>query len=407
MFASGNSLYTIETTGNLFRIDPANGTWAQIGPAGAWKTTVGGAILGGRLYTAQSDGHLFCTNLRNGNRRNVGHADFGETRFMFPVGAELFTIESSGNLFRVEAKAGEAIDAFDCFPDEVERIFRDQGRGLSRELKVKKIDGNHATLRAILDGLHWLDQAGPEDLAVIYLTAHGGTDPITGWSLATADLQTLSARQIKQALAGVHANVLFFLETCGCGGFAAVYRGDPAVPANVTVLCACKANESTDNPLDIAIGEALYGRADFNHDGVVDVDELIEYVQRRYKEMWPVAIAGSNTPVIVRSRRLSGKLSLTRVSTALSAVAINSDFWSAIDLGQHGDQYSLHLLGWPGTPGKPYFITDSAPRAQLCLPQDGPPLRANDAGHWRPARLVHSDGRSSPSSSSTARSRKS
>lgn len=392
MFASGNTLYTIEKNGNLFRVNPVDGSWRQIGPAGAWATTVGGTILGGRLYTAQQDGHLFCTDLHNGSRQNVGNADFAATRFMFPVGAELFTIESTGNLYRVEPKAGQTIEAFDCFAEEVERIFHDQGKGLSHGLKVKKVEGAKATLRAITDGFHWLDQAGPDDLAVIYLTAHGGTDPKTGWSIATADLQTLHAAQIKQSLAGVHANVLFFLETCTCGGFAAEHEGDPAVPANVTVLCACKANETTDNPLDIAIGEALYGRADFNHDGVVDVDELIEYVQRRYKEMWPAPIQGSNTPVIVRSRRLSGSLALTHVSSALSAVAINNELWSSIDLGAHGDQFSLHLLGWPGAPGKPYYIADSTTRAQLCLPGDGPPLLVNDAGHWRPARRVQAEG---------------
>ena len=351
IFATGNSLYTIEKSGTLFRVNPGDGSWAAIGHPGDWKETVGGAILGGRLFTAQSDGSLYCTDLRNGNHRNVGRADFAATRFMFPVGAELFTIESSGNLYRVEAKAGQTIDAFSCFAEEVERIFHEQGTGLSHELKVKKLEGAHASHRAITDGLNWLKQAGPNDLVVIYLTAHGGTDPTVGWSISTADSQVLPAREIKQALGQVGTNVLFFLETCGCGGFAAEHRDDPAVPPNVTVLCACKANESTDNPLDIAIGEALYGRADFNHDGLVDVDELIRYVGQRYKELWPVANQGSNTPIIVRSRRLSGSLALTHVSRALSAVAVNNDFWSAIDLGETGQQYNLHVLGWPGAPG--------------------------------------------------------
>jgi hypothetical protein len=57
-------------------------------------------------------------------------------------------------------------------------------------------------------------------------------------------------------------------QNVGHADFAAAHEGDPVVPANVTVRCACKVNEVTDNPLDIAIGEALYGRADFNNDGL-------------------------------------------------------------------------------------------------------------------------------------------
>ena len=81
---------------------------------------------------------------------------------------------------------------------------------------------------------------------------------------------------------------------------------DPNVPPKITVLCACHARETRDNPLNIAVAEALYGRADYNHDGVIDAEELIRYTRARYKEMWPnPTAAGSNTPVIVESKSLS------------------------------------------------------------------------------------------------------
>src|SRR4051812_28359824 len=97
----------------------------------------------------------------------------------------------------------------------------------------------------------------------------------------------LTAPDFKNALARVHSRVLMFLETCESGGFATAHPdGDPPVPPNVTVLCACRANESACNPLDLALAEALYGRADFNHDDTIDLDELIKYVELRYKERW-------------------------------------------------------------------------------------------------------------------------
>jgi hypothetical protein len=47
-----------------------SGDWVQIGQAGAWKPTLSGP-------------------------------DFGNTRFMFTMGRDLYTIETDGSLYRV------------------------------------------------------------------------------------------------------------------------------------------------------------------------------------------------------------------------------------------------------------------------------------------------------------------
>ncbi len=393
MFSDRNSLFTIETDGTLYRISPVDGKWSGVGQRGAWKGAIGACVLGGHLYTAEKNGKLFSTDLHSGNRRSVGNADFAATRFMFPTGGNIHTIETDGNLFRVVARASEAVDEFDCFPNAFERAFRDGGAGLSAGFESRKITGDHATHAAILDGFGWLHrEAKPDDLAVVYLTAHGGTDPKTGWNIGTADLKLLHASEIKAQLGQVRCPVVFILETCGCGGFAYAHTDDPPVPANVTVLCACGPNESTNNPLDIAVLEGLYGRADFNGDGVIDLDELIQYVERRYKEWWPTHNQASNEPVIARGARVPGSLALTHDSRSLIAVAIGDDFWSALDEGAQGDQLKIRVLGWPGDPGKAYFIANTAPREHTCLPGDGRPVQVLNNGHWRAARLLHVDG---------------
>ena len=50
MFAKGETLYTIETDGSLYRVNAADGSWVQVGEAGAWQPTLVGAVLNGRLY---------------------------------------------------------------------------------------------------------------------------------------------------------------------------------------------------------------------------------------------------------------------------------------------------------------------------------------------------------------------
>jgi hypothetical protein len=183
------------------------------------------------------------------------------------------------------------------------------------------------------------------------------------------------------------------IETCTSGGFALAHKNDPAVPPNVTALCACSGKQSTDNQLDIAVAEALYGRADFNQDGVVDLDELIRYVELRYKEWWPDPKKAKDreTPVLVKARTLAGPLPLTNVSADLAAVVHDGALWSALLEKKNGDQYQVHLLGWSSTPG-PYFLTNTVTRDFICLPDDGRPLLVEQNGIWYPARLLKREG---------------
>jgi hypothetical protein len=389
MFASGGALYTIETDGSLYRINPADGTWAQIGAGGAWKASTVGAILNDQLYTTQSDGNLFVTDLRTGSRRHIGAAEFGLTTYMFAVAGKLDTIETSGSLFRVSPKADTVIDAWDWCPQEIEKVFREQGKSFYHTLQSKQILGKNATHAGAMGGIAWLEQkTTANDLVVIYIGAHGGTDPKEGWGIATADKKMLWGHEIKAELAKLRCPALVLIETCGSGGFDQAHPDDPPVPANVTALCACSANQTAFNELDIAVAEALWGRADFNHDGVVDADELVRYVKLRYKEMWPDAnpAGGSGTPIIVTSRRIPGAQALTKVSPQLCAVAWQNGYWSALVGAQSGGNYAVHFLGWSSKKGDSYYLTDSVPRDLICLPADGPPLLVNQNGQWIPAR---------------------
>jgi hypothetical protein len=395
LFAGGDRLYTLETDGSLYRVNPDDGGRARVGPPAAWKLTRAGAVVGGRLYTAEGDGTLQETDPGAGTRQQVGGADFGNTAFMFPVGQDLYTIETDGSLYHVFIKPSESVDAFNWCPEEVEKVFREQGQAFYRTFHPRLVLGQQATHAGALAGLAWLRQnATREDLVVIYVGAHGFTDPEQGWGIGAADGKVLWGHEIKAELARLPCQVLILIETCTSGGFARRHKDDPPVPANVTALCACSGRQSTDNQLDIAVAEALYGRADFNGDGAVDVDELIRYVRQRYREWWPNPKKddGHETPVIVKAEALPGSQPLTRVSPHLAAVAHDGKIWSALLEKQDGDRYQVHLLGWSSKPGQPYFLTSSVTRDLICLPGDGRPLLVEQNGTWYPARLLGKEG---------------
>ena len=390
----GEKLFTIETDGDLYRVDPEDGARSRVGAEGAWKTIRAGAILKDRLYTAENDGTLQLGDLDAGERKQIGNPEFGNTTFMFRSGDQIFTIETDGSLYRVFVNPPESINAYNWCPEEIEKVFREQGKPFYADVKVRQVLGAKATHTGVIDGLAWLrENTNKKDLVVMYVGCHGFTDPKEGWGVETADRQTLWGRELKEELAKLPCQVLLMIETCASGGFAQAHQHDPAVPANVTVLCACSAKQETDNQLDIAVAEALYGRADFNKDGVVDLDELIRYVDLRYKEYHsgPNKIDGGDTPVIHKAQDASASLPLTRPSAEVAAVVHNGGYWSALLEKQDGDKFQVHLLGWSSKPG-PYFQTNHVPRDCICLPTEGAPLLVEQNGQWFAARLLSKDG---------------
>src|SRR5262249_21294716 len=145
-----------------------------------------------------------------------------------------------------------------------------------RQIQSRLVLGVKATDGGVMDGLGWLRKSTTRnDLVVMYVGCHGSTDPEQGWVVQTADGKQLWGHEIKAQLAGLPCQVLLLIETCTSGGFTRPHRNDRPVPANVTALCACSGRQTTDNQLDMAVAEALNARADFNKDGVVDLDELI------------------------------------------------------------------------------------------------------------------------------------
>jgi hypothetical protein len=398
LFAQGSSLLSIESDGSLYRIAPGDGQCDRVGPAGAWRGARAGAMLEGKLYTAESGGGLFVTNPSDGRRIQIGKPDFAATAFMFAAAGQLNTIESDGSLYRVSVVAPPT-DPYAWCVEEIESVFRDQGKAFYHAMKSHTVIGGQATSVKVAQRLAQLGQAATvDDLVVVYIGCHGITDPSLGWGFCAADGEMFWGSRMKAELGKLPCQVLMLIETCTSGGFALAHRDDPPVPPNLTAICACSANQVASNELDLAVGEALYGRADSNRDGAVDLDELIAYVPRRYKEWWPdprnFDRQGRETPVIVKAKAWKRHLPLTESAKNLAAIAHQGSIWSALLEQEVGGRYRIHPLGWSSRPGEPYFLTNEVARDFICLPGDGAPLLVEQQGTWYPARLL---GRYGPS----------
>ena len=95
---------SIEADGNLFRINPQTGAWSALGEPLGWKLTKAGAAFSDRLYTVEKSGCLFVTDLKTGTWKQLGKAEFGDTKFMFAAGDRAYTIEKDGSLYAVSLK---------------------------------------------------------------------------------------------------------------------------------------------------------------------------------------------------------------------------------------------------------------------------------------------------------------
>lgn len=194
MISTHSTLYTLQADGTLYAVDLRDGSRAQVGPAQGWKNAVGRVAHHNQLVTAESDGGLYVADLTTGTKRPVGQHEFGNTKFMFATGDDIYTIETDGSLYHVFLKPGAGITAYDWCPSEVEKIFREQGKAFYQQIATGQVNGEKATHAGILASFDWLqDSVKKDDLVVVYIGCHGTTDPEQGWGVVTADGKRLWA----------------------------------------------------------------------------------------------------------------------------------------------------------------------------------------------------------------------
>ncbi|MCX6551216.1 MAG: hypothetical protein NTY02_09475 [Acidobacteria bacterium] len=248
LFAAGGKLYSIEKTGNLYVINPVDGAVKGVGKAGDWIGTIAGVGAGGRLLTVEASGALYQTDAATGVWKGIGGPTFGGTQFMFACLDSLFTIEKSGNLYRVDigapapanaaapaarpaaapdkggaAVAGNLTFAFlgkwkgDTTTYEQDPAFK-QGAAANPDLAKMMIGMLQGmTMEVTLDGITMTimgDKVGPVKYSVISATGNVLTIESLeeGKPPTRQDIVFLDAKRIKMAEKGNEAKALFMMK---------------------------------------------------------------------------------------------------------------------------------------------------------------------------------------------------
>ncbi len=194
--------------------------------------------------------------------------------------------------------------------------LKSHSKSLFRDIEVQTITDAKATRADVLKGLSWLrGQMTQSDYGIFFFAGHGDLDndgslyflPVDGDSkdlVSTA----VPADQVKRVLSGIPGKLITMLDACHSAGIAGSQTGkrragqasltDDLVRDLVTdengVIAMCSStgrefslenNQFRQGSFTLAVVEGLSGKADFNKDGVVYLNELDTYVTDRVKEL--------------------------------------------------------------------------------------------------------------------------
>jgi hypothetical protein len=296
-------------------------------------------------------------------------------------------LQAKGNLYFVAV--GQQGN-WQFLPDGFARVVRDQGKLLYRKIEGRVLVGPSATKQQLLDGLDWMCASAQEgDLVMLFIACHGSCTG-RGESVFATRTGSVRPREIKARLAKLPCQAIVVNDACQSGNWPKEFDGDP-MPANVTALCCCLANQNSGIEFDITVFEALYGKADFNKDGIVELDEVIKYCALRIREVQ----GGRLTPVLHKARNLKTALPLTKAAPDLVSVVHKREVFAAVVEKHEGDQYEVRVVGFD-KPGNAGLGGGSVPnkfhRDKVILPVDPAPLMVKRDDGWHPALLLARQG---------------
>jgi hypothetical protein len=293
-----------------------------------------------------------------------------------------------------------ASEYWNLYGAEFAKVFTDHAKPLFNNVQAKTVLGREARQPEIVKAVRWLQgNARAGDLVAFYITAHGGTERKEGWGVDVMDGKTLWGRELKEQAARLPCSVLFVIDSCQSGGFAREFGNDIPLPPNCAAICSSRSRQSTTNVLNIALNEALWGIADTDDDDVVELDEVIHYVEQRTRKIAPPGetLKESELPLIVVGEGVAPDQKLTQVSGKLSAILHEGQWYLGRVDGEEGRMVNVHVMGCNDNPDFGFFVLNKAPKAHVFPLGDGDPrpvLVKNAADdETRPALWIDNGGK--------------
>jgi uncharacterized caspase-like protein len=283
---------------------------------------------------------------------------------------------------------------------EFYNLLIDPDYGRVPENHIQLLLDQQATKQNIEEAIGtWLrEQAGEEDTVFIYYAGHGETEgDVAYWVTHQADIHDLSTTALSnnvlsEMLDQIRAKrMITFLDSCYSA--ATVGRRGLVIPTEIPFekfsgegRVIISASTGTQFSLELPeyghgvftyyLLEGLKGKADQNNDGVIDVDEIWNYV--KYQVTETAKEAGNSQQPVFDARKITAGISLT-FNACLVIDFIHGCCYSlrvsAIHHSSHSFLQSFHT--------DPYVHTDPCAESHLAVTWFQNHCRRTDSGHYR------------------------
>jgi hypothetical protein len=213
------------------------------------------------------------------------------------------------------------------------KTLREKGHGVFGAVEVKTILDREATKRNIEEAVSWLGaRMTPKDVGILSFSGHGMRDRRGRFYLVPVDVKDddpagtcVSGDALKQRLGNTPGRLLAILDACHSGAAAGGKQppraraddlardlvsddyGVVVMAASLGSECALEGPQAGHGFFTLGLVEALNGKADFNRDRLVHLNEVDVYARFRVRQL----SRGQQNPVTgkpptVRSFPLAG-----------------------------------------------------------------------------------------------------
>jgi len=276
-------------------------------------------------------------------------------------------------------------DAMDFLAHGFERAIMDNAPKMFREIHGQVIKGRDCVKPKILEALDDLDgKVKANDVVMLFIACHGTCSKSGESVFHVRNGGVIRPREVKARLGKLPCQSIIMNDACCSGNWPKEFEGDP-MPENISVLTCCQWNQTSINEFDIALFEGFFGKADFNKDGIVDLDELMKYTGLRLRE----TVGGLLVPTLHKAKNLKTPLLLTKVNPKTVTVVHQKEVFTGVVEDQDGDEYELHILGFTQKGRKAGYgggrVKTRYNRSQIILASDGAALMVKKSNGWFPA----------------------
>lgn len=188
----------------------------------------------------------------------------------------------------------------------IAKVLQEKTKNVFGKVELKIILDRNATRANVMAGIEWLEKnMTAADVGLFYFSGHGTKDDENNFYLCTVDVgrdlkkTCISGDIMKQKLTNMPGRVIAMLDACHSGAAQfSIGRADNLVrdlqndDCGVVVIAASLGEEySLESQVDkggfftLALTEGLTGKADFNQDGLIQLNEALDYTVRRVREM--------------------------------------------------------------------------------------------------------------------------